>query len=88
MSEDPVESVVPPGDTEPEPMPEAVFVEPLLGVEEFLATPSQFATLTPAVRQAAVAALKRWMRDHGADVDGHYSYAQWQTYFARTMAHS
>jgi hypothetical protein len=56
----------------------AMAVEPRLGFADFLASTT--------LRPAGQAMLKRWMRQHSHDPDGHYSLAQWQEYEAAMRA--
>jgi len=72
---------------EPEPAP-ASAVEPRLAFDEFIATAPGMATLSRSVQEASMAALRRWMRLHGRNADGHYRLAEWQESYAGMLKHA
>ena len=61
-------------------------VEALMGFRDFLAVAPRHGST--AVTVAAQSALQRWMRIQGHDVNGFYTMAQWQEYYAATMRHT
>ena|SRR5215510_363834 len=92
--EPPAEEEVPAPDTpveedgeegEKEPA-EAVFVEPNLAFEEYVAMIPALRTMTPASVAAAEAALKGWMKRERVDYHGYYPREEWEQYYQRAMA--
>jgi len=63
-----------------EPQPEAIFVEPLLGLGEYVSV--------AGLGTPAAAALKRWLRLKRRDFNGHYTLAQWQDAEAQMMVYT
>jgi hypothetical protein len=59
-------------------------VEALLGLRDFLSMAPR--RRSEAGTAAAFAAMQRWMRLAGHDVNGFYSVPQWQTYYDEAMA--
>jgi hypothetical protein len=70
----------------PEPEPQGATVEALMGFRDFLAVAP--GRPSAATTSAAQAALRRWMRLSGHDIDGFYTMAQWQSFYADTMRHT
>jgi hypothetical protein len=54
-------------------------VEPMLGFAEFVST--------QPMRQAAQAALRRWMQMQRQEPDGHYPLATWREAYQGMLAH-
>jgi hypothetical protein len=63
-----------------EPQPEAIFVEPLLGLAEFVSV--------AGLSAPAQAALKRWLQTQRLDRQRHLTLAQWQAYHAQMLAYT
>ena len=63
-----------------EPQPEAIFVEPLLGLEEYVGV--------AGLGTPAAAALKRWLQTQRLDRQRHLTLAQWQAYHAQMLAYT
>lgn len=85
----PEHPIAQPGEA-PHPEPHATAtaapVEALLGLRDFLAVAPR--RPSASVTSAAQAALRRWMRLAGHDVDGFYAMPQWQTFYAETMRYT
>jgi hypothetical protein len=63
-----------------EPQPEAIFVEPLLGLAEFVSV--------AGLSAPAQAALRRWLQTQRLDRQRHLTLAQWQAYHAQMLAYT
>lgn len=61
-------------------------VEALLGLRDFLAVAPRRASTGTTV--AAAQALQRWMALQGHDVNGFYTMAEWQGFYADTMRYT
>jgi len=87
--EEPNDRPEPPPQEEPEPAEvSAVAVEPRLAFDEFIATAPGLASFSRSVQEAVMAALRRWMRLHGKNADGHYRLAEWQESYDGMLKHA
>jgi len=63
-------------------------VEPRLAFDEFVATAPGMVALSRSVQEAAMAALRRWMRTQGKNADGHYVLVEWQACYTGMLGHA
>jgi hypothetical protein len=80
----------PEGEEQEHPAEEAVptaAVEPSLGFTEFVSVAPALRGLSPALREAQHAALKRYMRRQRLAPEGHYPLSAWQEFYTRMLAH-
>lgn len=63
-------------------------VEPKLGFAEFVSVAPAMASLSPAMRAATQAALRRFMRMQRLSPEGYYATSDWHDLHTRMRAHT